>query len=155
MSHDEEPYRVGKGRPPKEHQYKKGQPSPNSKGRPKGSTRQSQLQKMLKKKVWVTDEEGRRVRKPVQEIIDHRLIEAAAKQGDLKAIKLINELTIMHERFERSRQPTAAEIKQQMAEEEEKKQVSEKLRNGMIEILNLIARLKKLGVLTSGKDIAP
>src|SRR5437763_216317 len=94
-----EPYRVGKGKPPKEHQFKKGQPSPNPQGRPKGSTRESQLQKMLKKRIFVTGADGRRVRKPLEEVINHKLVETAAK-GDFKAIKLINELVIMHDKYQ-------------------------------------------------------
>ncbi len=145
MSHDDEsaPYRVGKGKPPKEHQFKKGQPSPNRKGRPKGSTRQSQLQRMLKKKIWVTDPDGKRVQKPVDEVIDHRLIETAVKNGDLKAIKLIKELVIMDKRFERTKQLTAEEIRQKLSDEEDQRRVSEKLKQSIADLFSLVEQLKR------------
>jgi hypothetical protein len=150
----QEPYSVGKGKPPKEHQFKKGQPSPNPNGRPKGSTRESQLQKMLKKKVWVTDADGRRVRKPIQEIIDHKLVEAAASKGEFKAIKLIHELVIMHERHQRGRPPSREELLQEMAEEEQLREAQEKTKKWAIEQLQFMARLRKYGITEPGKGLA-
>lgn len=48
-------YEVGKGKPPKEHQFKPGQ-SGNAKGRPKGSKNVHHvLSKILKEKITVTD----------------------------------------------------------------------------------------------------
>ena len=48
-------YPIGKGKPPKEHQFKPGQ-SGNPKGRPKGSKNVHQvLSKILNEKVTVTD----------------------------------------------------------------------------------------------------
>lgn len=146
-------YRVGKGKPPREHQFKKGEPSPNPHGRPKGSTRQSQLQKMLKKKVWVTGTDGRRVRKPLQEIIDHRLIEAAAG-GDLKAIKLVNELVIMHERFQAAHAPTREELIQEMAEEEELRAAQERTKEMFCDYLDFMAQLRRYGITEPGKGLA-
>jgi hypothetical protein len=151
LSH--EPYSVGKGKPPKEHQFRKGGPSPNPHGRPKGSTRESQLQKMLKKKVWVAGPDGRRVRKPLSEIIDHKLVEAAAK-GDFKAIKLINELVIMHERHERGRPPSREELLEEMAEEEQLREAQEKSKQWAIEQLEFMARLRRYGITEPGKGLA-
>jgi len=149
----QEPYAVGKGKPPKEHWFKKGDPSPNPHGRPKGSTRESQLQKMLKKKVWVAGPDGRRVRKPLSEIIDHKLVEAAAK-GDFKAIKLINELVIMHERHQRGRPPTREELLQELAEEEQLREAQEKSKQWAIEQLEFMARLRKYGITGPGRGLA-
>jgi hypothetical protein len=148
-----EPYRVGKGKPPREHQFKKGQPSPNPRGRPKGSSRESLLQKMLKKKVWVTGTDGRRVRKSLQEIIDHRLIEAAAG-SDLKAIKLVNELLIMHERFQVARQPTREEIIQQLEEEEQLREAQAKTQAMFMEYLEILEDLRRYGITEPGGDFA-
>jgi hypothetical protein len=149
----QEPYSVGKGKPPREHQFKKGEPSPNPHGRPKGSTRESQLQKMLRKKVWATDADGRRVRKPLHEIIDHKLVEAAAK-GDFKAIKLINELVIMHERHQRGRPPSREELLQEMAEEEQLRQAQEKTKQWAIEQLEFMTDLKRYGITETGRGLA-
>ena len=153
---DKKPYRVGKGKPPTEHQWKKGQPSPNPKGRPKGSSKETKLQKLLKKKVWVTGPDGRAVRRTLQEVIDHKLVQTAAN-GDLKAIKFIHEIALMHERFSRSVQPSREELKRQMAEEEEKEQLTQKLRQHFVEQLDFMARLKKLGVVefSGGKPLMP
>ena len=149
----QEPYSVGKGKPPKEHQFKKGQPSPNPHGRPKGSTRDSQLQKMLKKKVWVAGPDGRRIRKALSEIIDHKLIEAAAK-GDFKAIKLINELLLMHERHQRGRPPSREELLQEMAEEQQLQEAQEKTRQMMIEHLDFLQDLRRYGITEPGRRLA-
>lgn len=156
MSHDarNESYSVGKGKPPKEHQWQKGQPSPHPQGRPKGSTRESQLQKMLKKKVWVTGTDGRRVRRPVQEVIDHRLVEMAASKGDLKAIKLVNELVIMHERYQRARPPTREEIIQQMAEEEKLREAQEKTKQMFLDYMELLQDLRRYGITEPGRGFA-
>lgn len=152
----DQPYRVGKGKPPEEHQWKKGQASPNPKGRPKGSTRQTQLQKLLKKKVWVTGPDGRAVRRTLQEIIDHKLVQTAAG-GDLKAIELVSKLALMHERFSRSVQPSREELKRQMAEEEERERLNQKLVQNFAEQLDFMASLKKLGVVvfSNGKPCVP
>lgn len=148
-----QPYSVGKGKPPKEHQFKKGDPSPNPIGRPKGSTRESQLQKMLKKKVWAAGPDGRRVRKALSEIIDHKLIEAAAK-GDFKAIKLINELVIMHERHQRARPPSREELLQEMAEEQRLAEAQETTRQMMIEHLDFLQDLRRYGITEPGRRLA-
>jgi hypothetical protein len=141
----EKPYRVGKGRPPKEHQWKKGQPSPNKKGRPKGSTRQTQLQKMLAKKIRVTDSSGRTVRKTVHEVIDHKLLEMAAK-GDLKAIKLIKELLVIYERLGLVDQPSPAEQRRLAAEEEEKRKHVVKLTKMINDTMNLVQSFKRYDI---------
>ena len=158
MSHSagHEPYQVGKGKPPEEHQWKKGQPSPNPKGRPKGSSRQTQLQKLLKKRVWVRGPDGRMVRKTLQEVIDHKLVEAAAN-GDLKAIKLIHEIALMHERFSRSVQPSREELKRQMAEEEEKDRRTKELHDGIVELLEFMGALKRYDIIEfrDGKPFVP
>lgn len=146
-----EPYSVGKGKPPKEHQFKKGQPSPNPRGRPRGSTRESQLQKMLKRKVWVANSDGLRVRKSLSEIIDHKLVQAGAG-GDLKAIKLINELVLMHERYQRAREPSREELLQEAALEEEMSKAREQQHAMMMDYLELLEDLKRHGITRAGDD---
>lgn len=55
MSEDNENYFVGKGNPPKKHQFKPGQ-SGNPKGRPKGSKNVHHvLTKILGEKITITD----------------------------------------------------------------------------------------------------
>ena len=55
MSEDNENYEVGKGKPPKKHQFKPGQ-SGNPKGRPKGSKNVHHvLTKILGEKITITD----------------------------------------------------------------------------------------------------
>lgn len=147
QSDGQEPYRVGKGKPPKEHQWKKGQPSPNGRGRPKGSSRQTQLQKMLAKKIWVTGSDGRAVRKTIHEVIDHKLLEMAAK-GDLKAIKLIKELLVIYERLGLVNQPSAADQKRLAAEAEEKRKHAEKILAFVHDTMALIERFKRYDIVS-------
>lgn len=80
-------YQVGKGRPPRQHQFKPGR-SGNSSGRPKGSRGvNAVIAKAMSEKVVVTENGQRR---------EISKLEAAAKQlanqaagGDHKAAKLV------------------------------------------------------------------
>jgi len=76
-------YRVGYGKPPRQHQFQPGQ-SGNSKGRPKGAKSTSTLlRETLDRKIEVRT--GATVRKvSVREAIMIRLAEAALK-GDIKS----------------------------------------------------------------------
>jgi len=79
-SNDDKDYEVGYGKPPKEHQFKKGQ-SGNLKGRPKGSKNGStMLQEQFFSSVTIT-ENGRRKRVPALEVMFRCLIKAAI-EGD-------------------------------------------------------------------------
>jgi hypothetical protein len=120
------PYRVGKGKPPIEHQFKKGQPSPNPRGRPKGSTKTSTLQKLLSKVVIANSPDGRRVRKTLGEVIDHKLVEMAAK-GDFKAIKLIKEIELKCRQLALTDRPSADDLAKDAAELEPRKALLAKL----------------------------
>jgi len=140
------PYRVGKGKPPVEHQFRKGGPSPNKKGRPKGSTRANSLDKLLATRVVVGYKNGRAIRKPLREVIDHKLIELAAK-GDLDAIKLIKDIQYRYEKSGLMGQPTVDEIIRQREEEEQKQAYAETLRQGIIDHLQTVASMKKLGLI--------
>ncbi len=146
MSEEGKPYAVGKGKPPKHSQFKRGQPSPNKKGRPKGSTKASSLQRLLAKTIMVNGADGRRVRKTFDELIDHKLVELAAK-GDLDAIKLIKHLDIQMRRFGVIDQPNEAEIRKKLAEEEEMRKDREEYSQGIIEILEFVAEHKRAGLL--------
>ena len=142
----DKPYEVGKGKPPKHSQFKAGQRPPAKSGRPKGSTRASSLQRLLAKTIMVNDADGRRVRKTFDELIDHKLVELAAK-GDLDAIKLIKHLDIQMRRFGLIDQPTEAEIRTKIVEEEKTREAQEKYHQRMIEHLNFIAEHKRAGLL--------
>lgn len=144
----EGPYRVGKGKPPREYQWQKGGPSPNGAGRPKGSTKQNQLQKMLAKKIWVTGSDGRAVKKTIHEVIDHKLLELAAK-GDLKAIKLIKELLVIYERLGFVAQPSAAKQRRLAAETEEKRKRADAITKMIHETMAIVEELKRYDLLHS------
>lgn len=139
---DEKPYRVGKGKPPPEHRWRKGQPSPNPHGRPPGSGKMTQLQKMLSKKVWATSSDGRAVRKTLHEIIDHKLVEIAAK-GDLKAIKLIKELLVIYERLGLIDQPSPAQLRRQAAEEQEQREAAERIQSFILTTMDVVQELRR------------
>jgi hypothetical protein len=142
------PYRVGKGKPPVEHQFKEGQPSPNPRGRPKGSTRVNTLEKLLRKMVVVGHKNGKPVRKTLGEVIDHKLVEQAAS-GDLNAIKLIREIEFRYQKAGFAALPSADELIRQREEEQAKQALVEKIRQGIIDHLQVVASMKKLGVIES------
>lgn len=84
---DEKDYEVGKGKPPKATQFKKGQ-SGNAKGRPKGSKNLSTiLTSELNAAVPVT-KKGKRLNVKKKELIIAQLTNQAAS-GNLKAIGMI------------------------------------------------------------------
>jgi hypothetical protein len=106
----------------------------------------SSLEKLLRKKITVTDKNGRRVRKTIGEVIDHKLVELAAG-GDLKAIRLIKDIELQYRRFGFIDQPTIEEMKRLEAEEEEKRAFSKQLTDHFTAMLRLEVSLKKMGVL--------
>lgn len=84
-------YEVGYGKPPKQHQFKKGCKSPNPKGRPKGA-------KGLKTLVCAAAEapaeyvlNGKKTKATRMEVALHQLTLKAAK-GDIKAIEKTTQL---------------------------------------------------------------
>ena len=86
---DDAPYAVGFGRPPKEHQFKKGQIS-NRKGRERGSKNLSTLLKRtLDERVTVKDKtSGKKVTKTKRELIIAQLVNGSAN-ADLRALSLL------------------------------------------------------------------
>jgi len=84
----EPPYSVGRGRPPKAGQFKKGQ-SGNPAGRPKGARNLRQIISDELQKEISLKENGQSVRLPVMAVIT-RQIANKALQGDVKiALHLI------------------------------------------------------------------
>lgn len=82
-SDDDKGNEVGYGKPPKEHQFKKGQ-SGNPKGRPKGAKNAATLlNEQLYGKVTIT-EKGRRKQVAVVDVMFRRIIKAAL-EGDARA----------------------------------------------------------------------
>ena len=89
--HDGDDYEVGYGKPPKEHQWKKGQ-SGNPKGRPPDSRN---LKRVLREVVTETTEvivNGEPVTMSVQEAMMRRLVMKALK-GDRFAMRLFVEIS--------------------------------------------------------------
>ncbi len=79
-------YDVGYGRPPARHQFKKGQPSPNPKGRPRGS-RNTNLAAVLHEPVSITIQ-GRTKKVPYLDAW-LQVTKDRALKGDLKAGQMI------------------------------------------------------------------
>lgn len=80
-------YEVGRGKPPKETQFKKGT-SGNPKGRPKGSKNiRTILKEQFLKPVTVT-QNGKQTTMAVIAVVSARLVNKAAKGDDHKAMKL-------------------------------------------------------------------
>lgn len=81
-------YEVGKGNPPKHSRWKPGDPSPNPKGRPRGSKNSSTLlDQALDEKVTMTDK-GQRRNITKREAMCKQIANRAA-QGDPKATQTV------------------------------------------------------------------
>ena len=89
---------------------------------------------------------GRRTRKTLGEVIDHKLVEMAAK-GDLDAIKLIKQVEIQMKRFGLIEQPSEAEIRQKILEEEQLIKIQDGAHKRIAGILDFLAHLKLEGLL--------
>ncbi|MDO8433560.1 MAG: DUF5681 domain-containing protein [Candidatus Binatus sp.] len=86
---DDPNYRVGYRRPPRQHQFKKGQ-SGNPKGRPRGSKgSKTLLRKILAQKVAV-NEQGQQRSISMLEVVLKQWINKAAR-GDYRSIRLLLE----------------------------------------------------------------
>ena len=82
-------YEVGYRRPPRQHQFKKGQPSPNPKGRPRGS-KAADLPSVLKEPVSIKI--GGRVHKVPFIVAYFQVLKDRAIKGDLKSGRLLMDL---------------------------------------------------------------
>jgi hypothetical protein len=80
-------YEVGYCRPPRQHQFKKGQPSPNPKGRPRGS-KTIDLHSVLKETVLIKIG-GRTQRVHFLAAYVQSLKDRAMNDGDLRAGQLL------------------------------------------------------------------
>jgi len=78
--------------PPKEHQFKKGGPSPNPSGRPKNSENIGTIVDQELNRVITVFVNGNKMRRTVREALLDVLIDLAMK-GNQRAIDLILELT--------------------------------------------------------------
>jgi len=108
------PYKVGKGMPPKDTQFKKGcKPGP---GRPKGSTTKHPFDKLLDEKAWVV-EGGRRVRKRIRDILDKKLVQVALGE-DLRGYALYLKYKLELERMNRSYGPAPEELAAKIRDDE-------------------------------------
>jgi len=74
----------------------------------------------------VTDKDGRRVRKSICEVIDHKLVEMAAG-GNLRAIKLTKDVELQLRRSSLLNEPTAQDLAREAAELQQKEALAAKL----------------------------
>jgi hypothetical protein len=132
---DQPKRKVGYGSPPEEHQFKRGQPSANPKGRPrKNKTYQHSVLEYLNRKLTITTG-GRRRKVPVIGVALQQLGNMAAA-GNLAAIKEINKLyqQIAPLRPQPEMSPEELKLRQEAANE---------LRGLLIEALDRKASQKK------------
>jgi hypothetical protein len=99
-------YEVGYRKPPKQHQFKRGEPSANPVGRPKGRKPKGVLDK-LGQKVVVDSKNGRRVKKTLREVLDHNLVKDAVA-GDKHARTLLYRVLEAAEKDEAAQKREAA-----------------------------------------------
>ena len=82
-------YEVGYGKPPKETQFKKGQPSANPKGRPKGSKSwKTLLDEELNREITISVN-GKPEKVTMKQAIVRREVQKALVDGDLKNLATI------------------------------------------------------------------
>lgn len=142
------PYPVGKGKPPQEHQFKRGN---TSGGRKPGSRNKSRYHKLLNERIRIGEDSlGRAIRKPWGDVIDRQLLKLAAK-GDLTAIRIVKDfelkLTALERSFDSS-PPSSAEIARMAAKEQERRALSAKI----IGFLEEAAQRKREGSETRPDD---
>lgn len=82
-------YDVGYGKPPKDHQFKKGQPSANPNGRPKKEASITKaLGELLSKDLVVGSQGGSKTSMPANEVIAKKIINQAAS-GNVQTQKML------------------------------------------------------------------
>jgi hypothetical protein len=82
-------YDVGYGKPPKDHQFKKGQPSPNPKGRPKQEASiTAAIRECLEEDVSVTAKDGSKYKILAAKAIGKKVVGQAAS-GDISSQRLL------------------------------------------------------------------
>jgi len=85
-------YDVGYGKPPKDHQFKKGQPSANPNGRPKkDASVVKALEVLLGEDLVVGSQDGSKTSMPANEVIAKKMINQAAS-GNIQTQKMIVQL---------------------------------------------------------------
>ena len=85
-------YDVGYGKPPKDHQFKKGQPSANPNGRPKkDASVVKALEELLGEDLVVGSQDGSKTSMPANEVIAKQMINQAAS-GNIQTQKMIVQL---------------------------------------------------------------
>lgn len=90
---DEPPEKIGYKQPPRRHQFQKGQPSANPKGRPrKDKAFQELLREQLGRKVTISVG-GRRRKVALNEVVLQQLLKKAA-EGDLAAMREVVKLNL-------------------------------------------------------------
>lgn len=135
----DKPYKVGKGKPPREHQFKPGN---KGGGRKRGSRNRSDFDKLLDE--WVTigeDRLGRPQRKRWRDIVNRQLLKKAG-MGDLAAIRIVKEFEHKQEMLRRAAAPGPLlpdEIARAEAEAAEKRALSERL----VRVLDAMAAAKR------------
>lgn len=142
-------YEVGKGRPPKEHQFKAGQPSANPRGRPKGSKNRTDFEKLMAEKVTVGyDSRGRPIKRTMAEVVDRTLLNLAVKEKDLRAIKVIKEAQLKFAQLHAAHLPDEAAVRADIEQEEQRRELVVRL----TQMLEFVADAKRLGILETHHD---
>ncbi len=82
-------YTVGYGKPPIEHQFKPGGPSPNDKGRPrKDASVQKAIAELLGEDLLVSGQNGKKTKMQTNEVIAKKIINQAVS-GSIETQKMI------------------------------------------------------------------
>lgn len=141
-----EAYEVGKGKPPKEHQFKAGQTSPNPKGRPRGAKNQTSFQKLLNKRVEVgRTDAGRVIYMTLGEVADHQLLKKASG-GDLAALRIVKDFEAKMAALAYRHGPSPEDLRAKFEEEAQKVAHAAKICAFVTNFLDQAAQLKRCGM---------
>ncbi len=125
---DDPDYKVGKGKPPVEHQFKPGDRA-NPKGRPKGSPNLTTvLKRAAREKVTVTEGGRRKTITKIEAAVKQLLNQAAS--GNARAIQLTIELLDRLERRDDAQAPAIDTTSRSKADAELLKDLKARLTGG-------------------------
>ena len=138
-------YDVGYGKPPKDHRFKKGQPSANPNGRPKkDASVVKALEELLGEDLVVGSQDGSKTSMPANEVIAKQMINQAAS-GNIQTQKMIMQL-------EKSKASTVAIPEKDPEKEAEDLEAQQKILNTYLALIDNQTTARHSGLFEFDED---